>query len=169
MTGTERTDALDLERQVCFPLYAASNLVNRAYRPILSPLGLTYPQYLVMLVLWQDGCRSVGALGERLYLDSGTLTPMLKRLEAQGLVRRVRDNADERRVNVSLTDEGAALRERAQSVPATMFGACTNWQEDQLHDLRHAVNELIDALNRRDEAAKPEAVTRRKPQAAVPD
>lgn len=86
-----RDDPLLLDRQICFPLYAATNLLNRRYGPVLRPLGLTYPQYLVMLVLWEDEPQTVGALGARLYLDSGTLTPLLKRMEAAGHVTRTRD------------------------------------------------------------------------------
>lgn len=108
---------LRLDQQLCFPLYAASNLMTRLYRPLLEELGLTYPQYLAMLALWEASPCTVSALGERLLLDSGTLTPLLKRLEAAGLVRRVRDAADERRVLVSLTDNGLALRDRADGVP----------------------------------------------------
>jgi DNA-binding MarR family transcriptional regulator len=101
-------------------LYAASNLLTRLYRPLLDELGLTYPQYLVMLVLWERGMASVGELSERLYLDSGTLTPLLKRLEAAGLVRRERSVADERRVEVSLTTRGHALKKRAVEVPGAL-------------------------------------------------
>lgn len=108
---------LHLDQQLCFPIYAASNLVARLYRPLLDELGLTYPQYLAMLVLWEASPRTVGALGEQLMLDSGTLTPLLKRMETAGLVHRNRDPADERRVLVSLTDDGQALRVRADSVP----------------------------------------------------
>lgn len=110
-------DHLRLDQQLCFPLYAASNLMTRLYRPLLDELGLTYPQYLAMMVLWEASPSTVSALGERLLLDSGTLTPLLKRLEGAGLVCRTRDAADERRVLVSLTAEGLALRSRAEGVP----------------------------------------------------
>lgn len=113
-------DPLLLDRQVCFPLYAASNLLTRLYRPVLEPLGLTYPQYLVMLVLWEGDGIMVSELGQRLSLDSGTLTPLLKRMEAAGLVTRARDRADERRVLVSATEQGWALRERVADVPARL-------------------------------------------------
>lgn len=108
---------LRLDQQLCFPLYAASNLMTRLYRPLLDELGLTYPQYLAMLVLWEATPCTVSALGERLLLDSGTLTPLLKRLESAGLVCRTRDVADERRVLVSLTENGLALRAHADGVP----------------------------------------------------
>lgn len=111
---------LRLDQQLCFPLYAASNLMTRLYRPLLDELGLTYPQYLAMLVLWEASPCTVSALGDRLLLDSGTLTPLLKRMETAGLVRRTRDAADERRVLVSLTADGQALQNRAASVPHSM-------------------------------------------------
>ena len=112
--------ALKLEAQLCFPLYAASNLLTRLYRPLLEELGLTYPQYLVMLVLWERISANVGELSAALHLDSGTLTPLLKRLEANGLVRRERSAEDERRVEVSLTREGEALKKRALEVPGAL-------------------------------------------------
>lgn len=117
---TARSELLRLDNQLCFALYAATNRMTRLYQPILATLGLTYPQYLVMLVLWEQAPRSVGAIGEALDLDSGTLTPLLKRLEAAGFVARARDKTDERRVVVSLTDAGLALRERALAVPGEL-------------------------------------------------
>jgi DNA-binding MarR family transcriptional regulator len=109
-----------LDQQLCFALYSAVNRVTRLYRPVLAALGLTYPQYLAMLALWEHSPRTVGALGEALDLDSGTVTPLLKRLEKQDLVRRRRDPADERRVMVELTAAGQALRARAAEVPASL-------------------------------------------------
>lgn len=108
---------LALDHQLCFALYSASLAMTKTYKPLLEPLGLTYPQYLVMLVLWQGDGLTVSQLGERLQLDSGTLTPLLKRLQAQGLLQRLRDAADERRVLLQLTAEGRALRARAMAVP----------------------------------------------------
>jgi len=108
---------LALDHQLCFALYAASLAMTKAYKPLLAPLGLTYPQYLAMLVLWAGDGLSVSALGERLRLDSGTLTPLLKRLQALGLVQRLRDAADERRVLLQLTPAGRALKARARAVP----------------------------------------------------
>ena len=113
-------EALKLERQLCFPLYAASNLLTRLYRPALDEIGLTYPQYLVMLVLWESDRQSVSQIGRRLYLDSGTLTPLLKRMEANGLLERRRDVEDERRVFITLTEKGDALRTAALRVPEKM-------------------------------------------------
>ncbi|PTS89368.1 MULTISPECIES: MarR family winged helix-turn-helix transcriptional regulator [unclassified Caulobacter] len=118
---TAPVEALRLDRQLCFALYGAANRMQRLYRPLLDALGLTYPQYLAMLALWEQSPRSVGALGEALDLDSSTLTPLLKRLEAAGLVSRTRDPQDERRVIVTLTDAGAALRDRALTVPEQIF------------------------------------------------
>jgi DNA-binding MarR family transcriptional regulator len=110
-------DHLLLDQQLCFALYAASRSVTGLYRPLLEPLGLTYPQYLVMLVLWEQDGLSVRELGQRLQLDSGTLTPLLKRLQAAGLVDRQRRTQDEREVEIRLTVAGLALRERASDVP----------------------------------------------------
>jgi len=109
--------ALRLDNQVCFALYSASLAMTKLYKPLLETIGLTYPQYLVMLVLWEQDGTTVSELGERLFLDSGTLTPLLKRLEAQGLVARLRDVQDERRVRITLTSEGRALRDKAEAIP----------------------------------------------------
>lgn len=109
-----------LDQQLCFALYSATRAMTQAYAPLLAPLGLTYPQYLAMLVLWEDDDLAVKDLGARLELDSGTLTPLLKRLEALGLVARARDAADERVVRVRLTQKGRSLRRRALAVPAQM-------------------------------------------------
>lgn len=108
---------LQLDHQLCFALYSSSLAMTKLYKPLLEPLGLTYPQYLAMLVLWEGDGVTVSQLGERLMLDSGTLTPLLKRLEAAGLVQRLRDSADERRVLLQLTREGRALKRRALAVP----------------------------------------------------
>lgn len=138
-------DPLHLDQQLCFALYAASNRIQRLYRPLLEPLGLTYPQYLVMLVLWQHGRRSVGELGEALHLDSGTLTPLLKRLEAAGLVVRKRCSEDERRVFVDLSAEGRALRVQAVGIPGRV--ACTTLLDPEaLVRLRDDVRGLLASL-----------------------
>ena len=113
-------DQLRIDQQLCFALYAASRALTRAYRPLLEPLGLTYPQYLVLLSLWQQDEIAVGQLGECLRLDSGTLTPLLKRLEQHGIVERRRDKRDERVVKIHLTAAGRALKARAKSVPTAV-------------------------------------------------
>lgn len=136
-------DPLLLDRQLCFPLYAATNLLNRLYGPVLKPLGLTYPQYLVMLVLWEEEPQTVGALGARLYLDSGTLTPLLKRMEHAGLVSRTRDAEDERRVLIGLTERGRALRADALHVPETIAGGRS---PEGLDELREGVRRLVAML-----------------------
>jgi DNA-binding MarR family transcriptional regulator len=110
-------EALKLSNQLCFPIYAAANAVQKAYRPHLTPLGLTYPQYLVMLVLWERDGLALGDIGRRLHLDSGTLTPLLKRLESAGLVTRRRSDEDERVVLITLTEKGRALKARAEPIP----------------------------------------------------
>ena len=113
--------ALRLDNQLCFPLYAAARAVTQAYQPLLARLGLTYPQYLVLMVLWEEDGLSVKQIGRRLYLDSGTLTPLLKRLEQAGLVRRVRGRQDERVVQVFLTAGGRRLERRAQEIPQALL------------------------------------------------
>ncbi|GAB3018248.1 MarR family winged helix-turn-helix transcriptional regulator [Spirosoma pulveris] len=109
-----------LDNQLCFPLYALSRQVTALYRPLLESLDLTYPQYLVMLLLWETDNRSVGEIGERLLLDSGTLTPLLKRLEQKQLITRTRNPADERQVTIQLTEAGRALQNRAGDIPAQL-------------------------------------------------
>jgi MarR family transcriptional regulator, organic hydroperoxide resistance regulator len=116
-------NALALDHQLCFALYSTSLAMTKLYKPLLAKLGLTYPQYLVMLALWSDDGLSVSSLGERLFLDSGTLTPLLKRLEANGLLSRVRDASDERRVHIVLTAQGRALKTQAQSIPGCVVAA----------------------------------------------
>lgn len=115
-------DALKIENQICFPLYACSREVIKQYKPFLDEIGLTYTQYITMMILWDQKSATVKELGERLYLDSGTLTPMLKKMEAKGLLTRKRSTADERSLVVTVTEEGDALRERAVAIPAKMAG-----------------------------------------------
>lgn len=146
MTTTPATDWLRLDQQICFSLNAASRAFGGVYRVVLKDLGLTYPQYLVMLVLWEDGDLPVKRLGERLRLDSGTLSPLLKRLEAAGLVRRERSARDERSVEVRLTEEGEALRERALQVPQRIVAA-TGFDVDEIRELGARLNRLTTALD----------------------
>src|SRR5215467_14486943 len=112
-----------LGNQLCFAVYSTAHAFNRFYKPLLDRLGLTYPQYLVMLVLWEQDGMSVKEIGERLFLDSGTLTPLLKRLEKAQLIRRTRSSEDERQVLIALTPQGRALQERAKAVPQSILAA----------------------------------------------
>jgi DNA-binding MarR family transcriptional regulator len=137
---------MSLDRHLCFALYSASRAMTAAYRPVLTEMNLTYPQYLVLLVLWDEERVTVGQLGERLQLDSGTLSPLLKRLEANGFVRRERSRDDERLVDVTLTDAGRQLERRAQCIPEQLFSS-TGMTERDAADLRDAVRQLTDALN----------------------
>ncbi len=114
---SSKDDLLKLDRQLCFALYSGSRGIIRMYRPILEKLDITYPQYLVLLVLWEYGQMNVRDMGEKLFLDSGTLTPLLKRMERQGIVLRERSIKDERTVLISLTDKGRMLKEEALSIP----------------------------------------------------
>ncbi|MET7698982.1 MarR family transcriptional regulator [Streptomyces sp. NPDC005485] len=139
-------DYLRLDQQICFSLNAASRAFNGVYRVVLKDLGLTYPQYLVMLVLWEHGELPVKKLGEHLRLDSGTLSPLLKRLETAGLVRRERSAHDERSVHVHLTDEGTALRERALLVPRRI-AAATSLKLTEIAELRTRLDRLTSALD----------------------
>ncbi|BFP57525.1 MarR family transcriptional regulator [Streptomyces sp. CMC78] len=138
-------ELLRLDHQVCFSLHAASRAFGGFYRQALKDLGLTYSQYLVMLVLWEHGPQSVKAIGERLQLDSGTLSPLLKRLETAGLVRRERSREDERSVVIDLTDEGTRLRERALSVPRGVLAA-TGLSLDEVLGLQDVLGRLTTAL-----------------------
>ncbi|MEU1703789.1 MarR family transcriptional regulator [Streptomyces sp. NPDC005706] len=137
---------LRLDRQICFSLNAASRAFNGVYRVILKELGLTYPQYLVLLVLWEHGDLPVKKLGEHLRLDSGTLSPLVKRLEAAGLVTRERSAHDERSVQVRLTGQGAALRERALEVPRRI-AAATGFELAEIGELRERLDRLTSALD----------------------
>ncbi|MFE9673657.1 MarR family winged helix-turn-helix transcriptional regulator [Streptomyces sp. NPDC006259] len=145
-TGGPEENWLRLDSQICFSLQAASRAFNGVYRVILRDLGLTYPQYLVMLVLWEQGELPVKKLGEHLRLDSGTLSPLLKRLESAGLVRRERSARDERSVEVRLTEEGTALRERALRVPRRIVAA-TGLGLDEIGELRTRLDQLTTALD----------------------
>lgn len=139
------TDALRLDRQLCFALHAASRAMTAAYQPLLAGLGLTYPQYVVMMTLWEENGARVSRLGERLQLDSATLTPLLKRLEAQGLVERRRSSEDERVVEVFLTAAGKKLERKAEAVPKALF--CKFGQSlEEVTQLREALQALTKKL-----------------------
>lgn len=136
---------LRLDNQLCFAVYSASLAMTKLYKPLLDKLKLTYPQYLVMLVLWERDGLMVSELGERLSLDSGTLTPLLKRLEANALVARIRDVADERRVHVSLTAAGRRLKARAAGVPACLMAA-SQCSIEELVALTQQIQQLRDRV-----------------------
>jgi len=138
---------LHLDEQLCFALYSTSLALNKVYRRLLAPLGLTYPQYLVMMVLWERDGLSVSEIGEKLFLDSATLTPLLKRLEASNLVTRTRASFDERQVIVELTAEGRALKVQAKAVPSELMCAseCT---PDELVAMKQQLETLREALAR---------------------
>jgi DNA-binding MarR family transcriptional regulator len=136
--------ALQLDNQLCFALYSASLAMTKLYKPLLDELGLTYPQYLVMLVLWEGDGLMVSELGQRLSLDSGTLTPLLKRLESAGFVSRMRDVADERRVHIHLTAAGRRLKARAAKVPGCVLAA----SQCSLPDLMRLTGELRELRDR---------------------
>ncbi len=138
---------LKLQNQICFPLYAASRLMVGAYRPLLAPLEITYPQYLVLLVLWEKDGLSVGAIGERLLLDSGTLTPVLKRLQAQGLVTRSRTAGDDRVVENWLTPKGKAMKKDAVRVPIELI-CRSGLDAPELDRIRAMLGDLIVTLQK---------------------
>lgn len=117
----EVPELLKLDNQLCFSIYAASRAITRVYRPLLEPHGLTYPQYLVLLILWEKDGQAVGEIGRRLYLDSGTLTPLLKRMEQAGFIVRARSSADERKVEIRLGPKGTELRTHALAIPETLI------------------------------------------------
>jgi DNA-binding MarR family transcriptional regulator len=149
------TPQLELDNQLCFALYDASRAVVRSYGPLLDGLGLTYPQYLTMLVLWEsDGPVSMGQLGARLHLDSGTLTPLVKRLVHLGMVERQRDAADERRVLVSLTDQGESLRQQACDIPERLFGHL-GIGVDEARSLHRTLGRIVTAIEDHDPATSP--------------
>ena len=145
MSDEWKYEMLKLDNQLCFPLYAASREVVKRYRPYLEPLSLTYTQYIAMMVLWEKRKCSVKELGERLYLDSGTLTPVLKSLEAKGYVRRYRSAEDERVLLVETTEEGERLRDRAVEVPQRI-GSCVRLSESEAKELYKLLYQLLDTL-----------------------
>ena len=136
-------DALKLDNQICFPLYAASREVIKKYRPYLDEIGLTYTQYIAMMVLWEQKKVSVKELGEKLFLDSGTLTPLLKTLEAKGYLRRHRDENDERVLIVEITEAGEALKEQAVEVPGKM-AKCVSLSPEEAVQLYTLLHKLLD-------------------------
>ena len=136
-------EAMKLANQLCFPLYAAARHVTGLYTPVLKPLGLTYTQYIVFLVLWEKDGQPVGEIGERLLLDNGTLSPLLKKMEQAGYVRRERSREDERVVVITLTEAGRALREKAKDVPAKVAG-CIDLPPEKAQTLYSLLYEMLD-------------------------
>ncbi|HEU4669510.1 MAG TPA: MarR family transcriptional regulator [Dyella sp.] len=148
---TDPQPSLCLKQQLCFALYAASNQMTRLARPMLDELGLTYPQYLVMLVLWEQGSCTVGEIGTALLLDSGTLTPLLKRMEGNGLLTRRRDDADERCVRIALSPRGRALKQRAAGLPSYMQCQVA-LPPASMDQLREQLLALVEAMRPRTES-----------------
>lgn len=138
-------DPLHLDAQFCFSVYSTAHALNRAYKPLLDRLDITYPQYLVLLVLWEADDRNVGEIGEKLMLDSSTLTPLLKRLEAAGVVRRARNPADERQVRIRLTDKSKAMRDVARAFPAEILCA-TGCDVETLTRLKSELRDVRDRM-----------------------
>lgn len=136
-------EALKLENQLCFPLYAASRKIVSAYTPYLKPLGITYTQYITFMVLWEEDGLFVGDICTRLHLDNGTLTPLLKKMEKQGFVVRRRDETDERKVRVFLTDEGRAMKERVRDIPRKV-SSCVDLDTEEARTLYRLLYKLLD-------------------------
>ncbi|ADR20473.1 organic hydroperoxide resistance transcriptional regulator [Marivirga tractuosa] len=141
--------SLYLENQICFPLYAASRLTTKLYTPFLKELDITYPQYLVLLVLWQHNAQTVNKISERLLLETNTVTPLLKRLENKGLLKRERSREDERTVQVSLTAEGEKLKEKAVKIPEKIIGSFQDQttSETEIIHFRDTLKQLVETLD----------------------
>ena len=140
------TDYLRLDQQLCFPLYAASRLLTRLYQPLLEPLRITYPQYIVLMILWEESPCPVSRIGERAFLASNTLTPLLKRLEQLGFLQRQRTVEDERVVMISLTEEGRALKEKCGCIPMQLFEKI-GYPADEALALKGQLDALLQHLN----------------------
>lgn len=141
----DRYESIRLKKQLCFPLYACSKEIIRQYRKPLEKLGLTYTQYVVMMVLWEDGGMTEGDLGKKVYLDSGTLAPLLKRMEKQGIINRVRPDDNERKLFISLTEKGEAMKEQALDVPKAMNG-CIDLTENELKKLKRLLDKAVSGM-----------------------
>jgi DNA-binding MarR family transcriptional regulator len=135
-------DCLKLDNQLCFPLYAASRKIVKTYTPYLKPLGLTYTQYITLMVLWEKNEVKIKELGEKLFLDTGTLTPLLKKMEEAGLITRKRSSEDERVVNIKITNKGMQLREKCVDIPANV-GGCVRLDTDEAKLLHKVLNEIL--------------------------
>ena len=147
---SDRYESIRLKNQLCFPLYACSKEIIRQYRKPLEKLGLTYTQYVVMMVLWEDGGMTEGDLGKKVYLDSGTLAPLLKRMEKQGIINRVRPDDNERKLFISLTEKGEAMKEQALDVPKAMNG-CIDLPEDELRELKRLLDKAVSGMSKDNE------------------
>ncbi|TWF58349.1 MarR family winged helix-turn-helix transcriptional regulator [Neorhizobium alkalisoli] len=143
---------LKLDTFLCFALYTANHAMNRVYKPLLEALDITYPQFLVLVTLWEEDEQTVGSIGEKLFLESSTLTPILKRLEAAGYIRRERNRHDERQVIIRLTDQGRAQKAKAEAIPGHIVTA-TGCSSDEVQRLRQEISDLRDALNEKSHAA----------------
>ena len=146
----DRYESIRLKNQLCFPLYACSKEIIRQYRKPLEKLGLTYTQYVVMMVLWEDGGMTEGDLGKKVYLDSGTLAPLLKRMEKQGIINRVRPDDNERKLFISLTEKGEAMKEQALDVPKAMNG-CIDLPENELKELKRLLDKAVSGMSKDNE------------------
>ncbi len=140
-------DPLKLDTFICFALYSANHAMNRLYKPMLDALNLTYPQYLVMVTLWEQDGQTVGGIGEKLFLESSTLTPLLKRLETAGFIQRIRSKEDERQVLIHLTSEGIALKKKAAGIPACILDA-SDHSVEELTRLKAEITILREALSK---------------------
>lgn len=142
-------EQLKLSNQICFPLYAASRFVTQQYRPLLDKLGVTYPQYLVLLVLWEEDDIPIKEITERLFLETNTLTPLLKRMEANKLLHRTRSKKDERVVTISLTEKGKLLQEKAVNIPNELLQKldCLAINQEDLHTVKEVLGKLLKAVN----------------------
>ncbi|MBW9062909.1 MarR family transcriptional regulator [Rhizobium herbae] len=146
-TSTGKTDTVKLDDFLCFAIYSANHALNRVYKPLLDEIGLTYTQYIAMVTLWEQDDRTVGSLGEKLFLESSTLTPVLKRLEGLGLIARTRDKTDERQVRVQLTAAGRALQARAKTIPPCILEA-SGLEVEELARLKKEIAALRSSLLR---------------------
>jgi len=144
-----RYEQLKLENQLCFPIYAASRLITREYQPYLDELGITYPQYLVLMILWEEDGISVNDIGKKLILNTNTITPLLKRMEKQAILKRVRSSVDERKVIVKLTDAGILLQEKAAEIPGNLITKLkdSSLQMEELIQLKNQLGSIIDLLS----------------------
>jgi len=143
----ENSESLKLENQICFPLYVIAKEITGLYRPFLDELDITYPQYLVMMILWENDGLAVSSIGEKLYLDSGTLTPLLKRLEAKGFILRKRKKEDERVVEVFITETGKALQQKACEIPEKLHNKIDVTKEDWIH-LKESVQKILSKIEK---------------------